>query len=439
MSIRSYVVLAVLAGATLVADAPTQAGQSQPAPARPTVIGPMVGHVDHERAVVWLRPIREGTYELRLLGPTASPIGKVEARAMPEHDLCVRFEVVGLAADTEYRYEVSSDGEVVAGGRGCRFRTAPVPGAPAVTTLVLGSCASSEPSSVWSAMALHDPDGLVLLGDTPYIDTTDLAAARAKQRRFLAVPELAQLVRNTPTWGTWDDHDFGGNDTDGKLPGKERTRQAFVEYRGLRSFGAADQGVYTSFRRGPLEVFLLDTRWFARTELDAEQRAGLLGAPQWAWLEQALRASTATFKLLACGMIWDDKKNRESDDWGSYPHERERLERFLGEHRITGAVLVGGDIHVSRHLRYPETVQRVGYVLDQWIVSPLHDSTIPSLNVSHPALLWSADAPRTFLVVTADTSGAQPKLTAAWVQDRGHGRGEELYRVEYLAAELAGR
>ena len=32
------------------------------------------------------------------------------------------------------------------------------------------------------------------------------------------------------------------------------------------------------------------------------------------------------FKLLACGMIWDDKKNGESDDWGTYMHERQALQ-----------------------------------------------------------------------------------------------------------------
>lgn len=253
------------------------------------------------------------------------------------------------------------------------------------------------------------------------------------------MPELAALVRATPTWATWDDHDFGGNDTDGKLAGKERTRQAFVEYRALRHHGAAGQGVYTSFRRGPLEVFLLDTRWFARTEQDAAGRPSLLGAAQWAWLEAGLVASTAPFKVLACGMIWDDKQNRESDDWGSYPHERERLERYLGERRIAGVVLVGGDIHVSRHLHYPDSAARVGYPLDQWIVSPLHDRTIPSLNVPHPGLRWSAVAPRTFLVVTADATGPEPQLAAVWVQDHGQGAGRELRRADYLRSALTAR
>jgi alkaline phosphatase D len=222
------------------------------------------------------------------------------------------------------------------------------------------------------------------------------------------------------------------------MPGKENTRRAFVEYRAHTGFGDGQEGVYTSFRRGPLEVFLVDPRYFARTAKDAEGRFTLLGDAQWSWLENGLRASTAPFKAIACGMIWDDKENSESDDWGSYPHERARLEHFLGAERITGAILIGGDIHVSRHLRYPESAGRAGYPLDQLIVSPLHDHTIPSLDVPHDDLVWSAVEPRVFLILEASTLGYEPMLHAHWVQDQGRGRGQVLYEVRRTLSDLGG-
>ena len=49
------------------------------------------------------------------------------------------------------------------------------------------------------------------------------------------------------------------------------------------------------------------------------------------------------------------------------------------ENKIGGVVLVGGDIHVSRHLEYPMK-ERMGYDLHQFSISPLHDRVIPSLN-----------------------------------------------------------
>jgi hypothetical protein len=74
------------------------------------------------------------------------------------------------------------------------------------------------------------------------------------------------------------------------------------------------------FHYEPLEVFLIDARWFSRTEpsqFDPEQ-ATLLGRQQWKWLRQSLLASTAPFKLLCTGMTWDDKQ-WDTDHWDSYP------------------------------------------------------------------------------------------------------------------------
>jgi phosphodiesterase/alkaline phosphatase D-like protein len=417
-----------------VRDGAAPAVLPQPAPVE-LPVGPMVGHVDRTTAHIWMRPAAEGAYTLLVSG--AGTKIHVTAQATAANDRCVTWRVEGLTAETSYSYEVHRGEDLIAGGPSGRFETAP--DGPARVVLAFGSCASSEPSSVWSAMELSGAEGLVLLGDTPYIDTCDLEVAREKHRRFLEVPELARLVRGLPVWATWDDHDFGANDSDGRLEGKEHTRRAFVEHRALASYGDGENGVYTSFRRGPVEVFLLDPRWFARTETDTEGRPSLLGAAQWRWLEEGLVTSTAPFKVIACGMIWDDKGNSESDDWGSYPYERERLERFLGDRRITGVVLVGGDIHVSRHLRYPDTVARVGYVLDQLIVSPLHDRVIASLDVPHPALLWSAREPRVYLLLEADSRREDPVLVARWLQDIGRGAGRELRRVEWRASELAPR
>lgn len=408
----------------------------QPASGQTETVGPALGHIDETSARVWLRAPAPGAYTLHVSRDDWHTT--VDAVADVRNDLCVVWHVDGLQPATDYRYEVLSGETVVVSGPSLMFRTAPPRDAPGRTTLAFGSCASSEASSVWTAMELRGAEGLVLLGDTPYIDTRDLDDARSKHRRFLLVPELARLARSTPIWATWDDHDFGGNDVDGRMDGKTRTRQAFVEYRALANFGENDQGIYTSFRHGAIEVFLIDARWFARTERGAgnDDRWTLLGEAQWAWIEAGLKKSTAPFKVLATGMIWDDKENSESDDWGSYPHERERLERFLGQHDISGVVLMGGDIHCSRHLSYPESSERVGYVLDQVIVSPLHERTIASLNVDHPDLMWSAVEPRVFLTLTADTTGSESSLTARWIQDTGVGAGQELHRVRWTRGQL---
>lgn len=382
--------------------------------------GPFVGHVSENSAKIWYRPEKAATYLLIVSREQGEQI-RAKAIASADNDLCLTWGVFGLKPGTRYGYQIiDEDKQVLAGGDDCHFTTAPKAGESGKVCLAFGSCARTKPLKLWQQMADEGAQGVVLLGDTPYIDSTDLQVQRDKHRAFLQVPELAGLLRNTPTWGTWDDHDFGKNDSDGTLPGKENARQAFLEYRANKNYGHGDEGIYTKFRYGAVEVFLLDTRWFAKTGPSPVDptKPTLLGPDQWAWLQESLKASTATFKLIACGMIWDDKENKESDDWGTYTHERSALFDFLGENNITGALLIGGDIHCSRLLQY-KTEAQVGYAIRQCIVSPIHDSTIPSLNVAHPDLIEGAAIPHVWLRVEADTTQTPATLEAKWIQMDG--------------------
>jgi alkaline phosphatase D len=81
-------------------------------------------------------------------------------------------------------------------------------------------------------------------------------------------------------------------------------------------------------------------------------------------------------------------------------------------------VLVGGDIHASRVLRYASR-ERVGYDLVQFIASPIHGETIPSLNVYHPHLKRSAVEPHVFLRVDVDDTCRPARLESALINRHG--------------------
>ncbi len=262
--------------------------------------GPFVGHLTATSAFVWARCSTPGVYHL-----TAHRLGEREGRvataaASPENDMCVVWRVTGLQADTRYGYEVTYQDQPILGDERTFFVTPAAEDAPTLTRLALGSCAREDPGSaaVWRRMSAMEPHAVVLLGDTPYIDSTALPLQRTRYGEFAAVPDFADLLRNRSLYATWDDHDFGANDTDGRLAGKANARRAFIEYHANPSYGESSQGIYTKFRRGGVEVFLLDTRYFAGTEPSpvAAGQPTLLGRQQWEWLRQELRASTAPFK-----------------------------------------------------------------------------------------------------------------------------------------------
>jgi alkaline phosphatase D len=285
-------------------------------------------------------------------------------------------------------------------------------------------------AELWEQVAKHGAEGMVLLGDTPYIDSTQIIHQRIKHRTFLLQDGPASLSKKIPFWGTWDDHDFGANDSDGGIHNRVHTRRVFKEYRSLLSYGENEEGIYTHFRRGPVEVFLLDTRYFAGTEesFAAANKPTLIGRTQWTWLQRVLKASTAPVKVLACGMTWDAKlpvTTTHADAWDRYAYEREAIIDFLGKERIPGAFLVGGDIHCTQVMKYA-TESRIGYPLYHVVTSPMHERVIRDNEaLTHPGMLFNRAEPNTFLKLTADTR-VEPTILTAEIIDI---TGQSIYRL----------
>ncbi|MCC6682570.1 MAG: alkaline phosphatase D family protein [Phycisphaeraceae bacterium] len=420
-----------------------RAGQAPPVAPTPmpseSWIGPMLGHIDHEQAFLWTRPDVAGLYTLLAWpsGQDRNAAQPLNAYAEPEYDRCIHWHLNDLQPDTEYQYRIERDGQVQLDGQTFIFRTAALPHHPVKVALALGSCTSSTDfPDLWQQIEHENVQGIVLLGDTPYIDSTDTTVNRIKHREFLSYPPIAHLVRCMPVWATWDDHDFGANDSDGKIENRDGLYQVFREYRAPANFGQSGEGIYTSFRRGPIELFLLDTRYFSQTAPSFADPAQptLLGQRQWDWLCAGLKASDAPFKLIACGILWDDKKNKEKDDWETYAYERDALFDFIGREHISGVILIGGDIHVSRALRY-KTEQRISYPLYEFVTSPMHDRILPDLNIPHPDLLFGQAEPNTFLKITADNTADPPTLSAEWIKMNG----QRFHEITLTLDELSPR
>ncbi|MDG2200856.1 MAG: DUF1080 domain-containing protein [Phycisphaerales bacterium] len=361
--------------------------------------GPILGNLREDGASVWLRFNEPGPipYELTNLDKDIS--WNLEIPAKGVHDGSVTFHFGDLEPATRYRLRLDD-----ATGTDFHFTTLPRGGGNHAR-IAFGSCAKEQPgsASVWKRMAADDITALVLLGDTPYIDTTDLEIQRRRYREFAAADGFRQLATHVPVYSTWDDHDIGRNDTDGNLEGKDNSRKAFIEHRPNPGSGKDGQGIFTSFRQGPVEVFILDTRWFARTE-GGEDDPTLLGAAQWAWLERGLEASDAPFTILCNGMVFNGSvRPGKTDCWGRYPKEYDRLITLLERTGTRDVVLVSGDVHWSRSIRH-EASDRLGFDLVEYTTSPIHEHLIKAADAPHPGLRWSRGEVNSFLLVDASTN-----------------------------------
>ncbi|MFG0265476.1 MAG: alkaline phosphatase D family protein [Rhodopirellula sp. JB055] len=387
------------------------------------VVGPLVGTVDSTSANLLYR-VGESEQSLRLtVFADGTAVQKVESVGHQEDDFVAKFRLTNLHPNTLYHYQITNTktGEtLVEADDQHSFRTANPARHGERVSVGFVSCVDIEPNGIWNEMQGLDLDAVCLMGDTPYIDSTDLKKVRARHREFLQMPDLAALSAKTPTVGTWDDHDFGLNNGNGRnvMEGKVDTRRGFVNYRAHSQYGNGKEGVYHRVDLGMIDVFFLDPRYFSQTDPSPADKTQptCLGTEQWEWLLDGLRSSKAPFKVLAQGAIWEDKKNRETDDMFTYWYERDALLDVIKTEGISGVVLLGGDIHVARHLIHP---QRVGYDLHDFVISPGHDHTITALDVPHPSLEWSLVEGWQFLTLTADGTKDAPMLTAEYRQPNG--------------------
>src|SRR5258708_2764044 len=227
----------------------------------PPVIGPFVGNVTPTGVSVWVRLDRRDSVHMALVDASGKILKEQTVSPAVEQNKCVRWDLPGLEPDTSYAVTVL--------GERSFFKTAPDPDRPTRVSLAFGSCADDRPglpNPVWPAIKKCAPDALVLIGDTPYIDSTDLEMQRRRYVEFLANKDLNSLLENTAFYATWDDHDFAKDGADATTPRKQNARRAFVEHHVNPDAVANGQGIYTHFRPGPGEGVRLDTRWFSGTE-----------------------------------------------------------------------------------------------------------------------------------------------------------------------------
>jgi alkaline phosphatase D len=417
--------------------------------------GPLLGELDDRGMQVWVRLDGEpgDQVALEVLDAQGAALAqRLEASAAERRTpRTLVWSVRDLVPGSMHRYRITG----VAGGPSrspdgfdgtIRMRAADAPSA----TLAIGSCADEKEGTqaLLKRIASLHPDAVAFIGDTPYIDTTDLARQRKRYGEFFSQPGMAEWLSSTPLAAVWDDHDFGLNDTDGRLKGKERSLQAFREWHANASFGTGTEGVYHRLRLGPMEVFMLDTRWFARTarcappeaadpvvdgSADAATSAGwtLLGREQWAWLQDGLRASTAPIKLIVSSMVFNSSvRPLKTDYWGMYPEEYARLMRMVRD-VPGGVVLVSGDVHTSRLLLHP-TQASAGRDLWEVVSSPMHAGV-------HDSSLWSRSDwvkehfphPNMMALFTARQEGGVATLGVRFVdKDGAVFMDRELVRVE---------
>ncbi|MBI3736310.1 alkaline phosphatase family protein [Candidatus Sumerlaeota bacterium] len=341
----------------------------------PILAGPMVGHVEEHSAVVWLRTGEGATI-------TAESVqgGKVVSRSPRAESVGGGFEILhfeSLRANTPTEARLSVKNRNGTAEEKVSFRTAPPAEKTGKLRVAFGSCAkaSEYPAlPIFKAIADENPDLMIFCGDNSYFivggegekrngtsgpagDWTSPEKMLARHLEMRTHPDLQPLLRSIPCYAVWDDHDYGPNNSDRTFDLKEDSLRLFKQVWANPSYGTAGTpGIFSSFRRGPVEIFLMDDRYYkyVRTEEHpnvAPAEAEIWGAAQLQWLEAGLKASTAPVKLIVNGtQVLSETKDGEGH-FQEAPMERERLFAFLRENKIGGVAFLTGDRHYTECLR----------------------------------------------------------------------------------------
>ena len=313
--------------------------------------GPMLGDVTATTAKFWLRAVRPGKLSVKVKdGSTGKTVFQGEAQATEGNDLVVVLQANGLQPFTEYVADFS-DGSGPVGRDNNRFRTSPSKNQKARFSVGFGGGARYNPPKerIWKTIAGRSPQAFLFLGDNLYQDKpTHRNLQRVYYYRRQMRPEFVELSATTACYAIWDDHDFGANDVSGGLdPFKPAWKvpvwKVFKENWPNPYFGggAKQPGCWFDFSIGDVDFFMTDGRYYRDFK-----KGTMLGPAQKKWLKEKLRASKATFKVIASGTLWTETADKGGkDSWWGVPEEREEIFSLIDEEKIGGVILLSADRH----------------------------------------------------------------------------------------------
>jgi alkaline phosphatase D len=241
------------------------------------------------------------------------------------------------------------------------------------TVIAFGSCGHEDKAQpVLSLAASYEPDVFTFLGDNIYGDTDDMQVLEAKYMQWSKLADYQRLKANTRIIATWDDHDYGRNDSGKYYPFKEESKKIFMSHFEMPENHEMRKraGIYHSYnieKNGKkVQMILLDVRTFRNDLLlyDGKSKmprskyfyaldymphtskdSTLLGEEQWRWLENELK-KPADLRFICSGTQFGIEFNGY-EAWANFPHEQERMYDLLKKSKAEGVIFLTGDVHYA--------------------------------------------------------------------------------------------
>ncbi|XGC81941.1 hypothetical protein ACES2L_05525 [Bdellovibrio bacteriovorus] len=281
---------------------------------------------------------------------------------------------------------------------------------------------------IWRHLVNKNPDVIFFIGDSVYLDSGLVGGGGVnpehmwkrfcESRKTLEIYYSKKLI---PILATWDDHDFGKNDTNSKdFPYVKESQDNFL------SFFAQDTDYCDLLKRGPgvssafhfrQQLFLLmDDRSF-RERRGSRERFGHWGQEQETWMLQLVRNNQGPTWLFNGSQLFPNVPWKESLS-GDHPVNFAEVVKEL-KTAYSKVIFGSGDVHYSEISRIEASF--LGYQTYEVTSSSIHSRNIPgSPDVIPNNRRIIGNGQRNFVLVesTAKANGASFSATSFSANDK---------------------
>ena len=352
--------------------------------------GPMVGYSTMQEVLLWVQTEERANvhFEYYEIDNPKVKFSTDKIETEKKNGYVAKLIADQVIPGKKYKYEVYINNYKIERNYAMEFQTQELwkwRTDPPDVKFVIGSCSYiNEPKfdrpgkpygsnfEIFNSINKKNPDFMLWLGDNTYLREPDWNSRTGFIKRYShtrAFPELQPLLASTHHYATWDDHDYGPNNSDGSFWLKETASEIFKLFWGNPNYDVTGKGGITGFFQwSDLDFFLLDNRYHRTANNNLTGNRQMLGKDQIDWLINALSFSQASFKFVAVGgqVI---SNGAVYENYATYPDERKYLLDKIREAKIEGVIFLDGDRHHTILSKMQETKN----------VYPLYDLTCSSL------------------------------------------------------------
>ncbi len=384
--------------------------------------GPFISAVTESSARMFVRTSSAASITVNVSTDAgmSNPVAFSSA-TVAEKDTVAVVDFSSLDNDTEYFYQVVVDGGSTSNIQS--FRTFPAVGTVSNFHFDFGSCQDFEGNppvneDVVERISADSPRFFLQCGDWGYPDNTDdfpndsnffpinyQNVINSYHRRYSS-EQMKELMSHVPIDYVYDDHDYvndnasrtstsfyweGNPLTEVTFDPIARTNiiKGYSEFFPHYSLVDTSEGIYHSIRYGNVEIFMCDNRSAKSGTLNSlienngvytfnPNTPGhtMLGEDQLQWLLDGLQNSTATWKFVMTGVLFnkgyrdfiDDISGNQIlqqllnipgygtgksllalavDTWSGYPTEQDAIIDFCAQNNVENVVWLSSDSHTS--------------------------------------------------------------------------------------------